>query len=101
MAELKVRNRKSEVVELARRLMTIMKILEFSGDQQFLRNHRGLSIYMTVVEDFFIYWLERHNLGPERLSQQNHRLREPLGHLDMVCWYAYTFYVNTICLILS
>lgn len=53
MAALKVRNLKSEVVELARRLMTMMKILEFSEDQQFLKNHRGLSLYMTVIEDFF------------------------------------------------
>ena len=29
-----------------------MEILEFSGNQQFPKNHRGWSLYMTEVEDF-------------------------------------------------
>ena len=41
MAALTIRNLKSQVAELARRSRTLMKILEFSGEQQFPKNHRG------------------------------------------------------------
>ena len=59
-----------------------MEILEFSGNQQFPKNHQEWSLYMTGVDDFFIYWPGSHNLGLGRQSQQNYRPGEPPGHIS-------------------
>ena len=80
--ELAIRNLQSQVAELARRLTIMMEILEFIRKQQFAKNHRIWSLYMTRVEDFLI-----DRLG--RQSKKNHRPRESTalissGHLDEV-----------------
>ena len=41
MTALTIQNLKSQVEELVRRPRTLMKILEFSGEQQFPKNHPG------------------------------------------------------------
>ena len=46
---------------------------------------------MTVVENLFIYWVGRHNLGPGRQFQQIYQPGKPtgrisLGHLDRVSY---------------
>ena len=82
IAELTIRNLKSQVAEPARTLRIMIEILKFIGNQQFPKNHWGCSLYMTGVENFFIYWPGRHNMGPGRQSQQNYRPGEPPGHIS-------------------
>ena len=36
----------------------------------FYKYHRGYSLFMTGVENLFVYWPGSHNLGPGRQSQQ-------------------------------
>ena len=50
------------------------------------------SLFMTRVENLFIYWPRRHNLGPGRQIQQIHRSGKPPGcnsaeHLGRVSSY--------------
>ena len=68
---------------------TLLKILYFSGATTFSKHHRGWSLFMTGVENLFIYWPGRHNLGPRRQFQQLYWPgKSPgcifLGHLNRV-----------------
>ena len=51
-----------QVAELFQRPRTILKILYFSGDDQFFQNSPGIKFFMIELENFFIYWPGRHNL---------------------------------------
>ena len=76
--ELAIRNLQSQVAELARTLRIMMEILEFVRKQEFAKNHRRWSLYMTRVEYFLIY-------RPGRQSKKNQRCWEPAGHISSGC----------------
>ena len=72
------------------RLRTILKILYFSGGYQFFQILPGIKSLYDRVENLFIHWPGRHNLGSGRQFQQIYRPLKPPGHispghLDRVC----------------
>ena len=69
---------------------TILKILYFSGGYQFFQILPGIKSLYDRVENLFIHWSGRHNLGSGRQFQQIYWPVKPPGHispgpLDRVC----------------
>ena len=58
-----IRNLKSQVAELVQRPTIMLKILYFSWGNQFFQISPGISLFMTKVGSFFVYYSGRHNLG--------------------------------------
>ena len=52
------------------------------GTINVFKDQRGESLFMTGVENFFINWLGRHNLGPVRHFQQNNQPVKPPGTIS-------------------
>ena len=79
----------SQVVELFRRIRTMLKIFYFSGHHQFFHNSPGINFSYDRGSTFFIYWQGKHNLELGRHFQQNYQPGRPPGsippeHLDRV-----------------
>ena len=76
------RNLMSQVAELFRRPTTMLKTLYFSGNHHFYQKPPGTNFIRIGIENFFIYWPGRHNLGPGRHFQQNYQPGKLPGYIS-------------------